>query len=191
MKRLDFFKTIGVGLFVPGALLAIADEKKIITPEEFDEILLENGVDLVIPRNEWGGIDNPFISFTRFKNIEIRDVQASYMLRDSTASDSYPLVFPEGKGVELNLSLWADGNAYKKEQKNFTANRKRPWVDERKSSAVGTSCAAKIKAVAQYRRIRITYELRGVNSWLVLNWVRIGFVFSGLEGAKIGAYLFR
>lgn len=110
MKRLDFFKTIGTGLLVPGALLAIADEKKIITPEEFEEILLKNGVDLVLPRDQWGGIDDPFIEYTRFKNIEIRDVQASYMLRDSTASDSYPLVFPEGKGVELNLSLWADNS---------------------------------------------------------------------------------
>lgn len=99
---------IGAGLLVPGALLSIPQDKKIITPKEFEEILLKNGVDLVLPRNEWGGIDDPFTSYTRFKNIEIRDVQATYMMRDSTASDSYPLVFPEGKGVELNLSLWAE-----------------------------------------------------------------------------------
>lgn len=107
MLRKDFFKMVGAGLLVPGALLAIP-EKKIITPEEFDEIVLKAGVDLVLPRDEWGGIDDPFISYTRFKNIEIRDIQASYMLRDSTASDSYPLRFPEGKGVELQMNLWAD-----------------------------------------------------------------------------------
>jgi len=108
MLRKDFIKAIGTGLFIPGALLATSKDKKIITSEEFDEILLENGVDLIIPRNEFGGIDNPFISYTRFKNIEIRDLQATYMLRDTTASDSYDTIFPEGKGIELQISLFAD-----------------------------------------------------------------------------------
>jgi hypothetical protein len=107
MKRSDFFKLVGTGLLIPGALFPSPQEKKIITPEEFDEIVLKKGVDLVLPRGNEYGIDDPFISYTRFKNIEIRDVQATFMRMDSTAADSYP-IFPEGKGVELRLNLWAD-----------------------------------------------------------------------------------